>query len=140
SDVLHQHTDAVGVAILVNGQIEEVNAYPNHQVLARFYPRLIQSYAFQARLLKDEPPAATQVAAADVARFMQEGREKTREEKNIDNYNHLKLSALDDNKYKCTTEYEGRVVHSQLLKKNGAADAGAPAAAPARAGKLGNDW
>jgi hypothetical protein len=140
SAVLPQHPDAVGVAILVNGQIEEVNIYPNHQVLVRLYPRLVQSYAFQARLLKDAPPAPAPLAAADVARFLREGSETEHQNKNIDDNNRLSLSLLEGKKYKCTTEYDGKVIHSQVLKKNGAPEEGNAAALPARAARLGNDW
>ncbi len=68
--VLDQHADAVGVAIAVNGQIEEVNVYPNHGLLAQQYPRLLRSYAFQATLAKDQSQTARAVSCGDVAFFM----------------------------------------------------------------------
>src|SRR3712207_7921752 len=40
--------DVVGVAVAVNGEIEEVNIYPGPTLLEKIYPRLLQSYALQA--------------------------------------------------------------------------------------------
>ncbi|MBY0528092.1 MAG: hypothetical protein K2R98_32145 [Gemmataceae bacterium] len=68
--VVADHPDAVGVAIVINGQIEEVNCYPNNQLLALQYPRLLQSYALQAVLEKDKAKKASVLSATDVARFM----------------------------------------------------------------------
>jgi hypothetical protein len=69
SGVLQGQPDAVGVAIAVNGKIEEVNIYPNHALLAQQYPRLVQSYALEATLgtTAANVPAPS---ALDVAHFM----------------------------------------------------------------------
>ena len=125
----------MGVAVLVNGQIEEVNVYPNHELLAKFYPRLIQSYALQATLLKDAPQAAEPIAAEDVARFVSEGSEKNKEEKKLVAGNSLEVCQMESDKFRCTTHYEGKVVHWQMLKKNGAAADQQP-----RCAALGNNW
>src|SRR5262249_15988987 len=66
SGVLKERPDAVGVAVAVNGKIEEVNVYPNHQLLGKLYPRLLQSYALQATLEKDKAKDAKEVTCAAV--------------------------------------------------------------------------
>ena len=73
-DVVKQYPDAVGVAIVINGQVEEVNIYPNHGLLGKQYPRLMQSYAMQALSQKDEKVVAS--SALDVARTMQTEAER----------------------------------------------------------------
>src|SRR5262249_14486811 len=62
-----ENRDAVGMVIVFNGQIEEVNLYPNRALFRKLFPRLIQAYAVQAALLKDqatdkEPVTDTAVA------------------------------------------------------------------------------
>ena len=47
-DVVASSRDAVGVAIAVNGTVEEVDIYPGPALLAKVYPALIQSYALAA--------------------------------------------------------------------------------------------
>jgi hypothetical protein len=135
SGMLSDHPDAVGAAVLINGAIEEVNIYPNHSVLARLYPRLINSYALQAVLLKDGVKAEEPMTLASLADFLQNGQEKSRKDKALDSFNKVAISELDADRYKCTTEYENKVVHRQILKKSG----GSAAAAP-RAAALGSKW
>jgi hypothetical protein len=129
------HPDAVGVAILVNGAIEEVDIYPNHAVLARLYPRLLDSYALQAVLLKDGARADEPMTLAGLAEFLQDGAEKSRQDKALDHFNKVAICELDADRFKCTTEYENKVVHRQILKKSGASAAAAP-----RAAALGSKW
>src|SRR5215831_9419884 len=38
--LVEKHKDASGVAVAVNGKLEEVDIYPNHQLFAHLYPRL----------------------------------------------------------------------------------------------------
>src|SRR5206468_394723 len=97
---------------------EEVNVYPNHQLLQKLYPRLVRSYAVQAAMLKDEP-AATSASSADVARFMRGGEEKAKRDKNLGMRNDASIRELADNRYECTTRHEGKVVHWQMLQRNG---------------------
>jgi hypothetical protein len=122
--VLKYHRDAVGVAIVVNGEIEEVNIYPNHKLLGKLYPRLLQSYALAAALQKDKAKDARQLAAADVSRFMTEGREQSRVSRQVDARNMLDVSYLDGAKAAARTSFQGQPVHVQVLSK-------APAAKPA---------
>src|SRR5262249_33253709 len=111
--------DVIGMAIVVNGQIEEVNVYPNHALFARLYPRLVQSYALQAALLKDQPKPAEPVTVAAVAQFMKSSGEKATQEKALDAHNKVNISEYDGDRFQCATRYQGQVVHLQLLKKNG---------------------
>ncbi len=79
--------DAVGVAIAINGNIEEVNIYPNHALLQKLYPRLLQSYGLQATLEKDQAKEGKALATADIAKFMAEEKGKARRNQaiNVDN-------------------------------------------------------
>src|SRR5262249_42530329 len=70
------HPTAVGVAIAVNGKLEEFNVYPNHRLLTKLYPRLIRSYALQAILESDKAKDAPALSGGDVVKFMTEGKEK----------------------------------------------------------------
>jgi hypothetical protein len=113
--VLRDHRDAVGVAIAVNGTMEEVNVYPNHALLAKLYPRLLQSYALQATLEKDRARDARPAAAADVLHLMSDQKEKARPARAINPDNRLTIADLDNGANKCVTEYQGRSVHFQVL-------------------------
>src|SRR5262249_38601485 len=75
-NILDENPKAVGVAIAVNGVIEEVNVYPNHQVLENLYPRLLQSYALQAAMVKDKASEDKALAVADIRSFMTERKEE----------------------------------------------------------------
>src|SRR5262249_58968283 len=66
-----ENRDAVGMAIVFNGQIEEVNLYPNRALFRKLFPRLIRAYAVQAALLKDEAKGGEPVTDAAVAQFLQ---------------------------------------------------------------------
>ena len=114
--VLEEHDDAVGVAIAVNGKIQEVNVYPNHKLLAKVYPRLLQSYALQAAVEKDKGLDAKAVYSDDVARFMKESREKERRAEQVDVGNRLSVREGEET-VECTTLYKGKAVHSQVTDK-----------------------
>jgi hypothetical protein len=128
-----QGRKAVGVTIVLNGHIEEANVYPNHALFARLFPRLIQSYALQAAMLKDQGKASEPVTAETVAQFLKEGGEKSKQEKTLAAHNTLGVCELEGNRFQCTTTCDGHVVHWQVLRKNGAGQ-------EARAKMLGNDW
>lgn len=69
---LDLHPDAVGVAIAVNGKVEEINVYPNHALLRKQFDRLVRAYAVQATMQRkevEEPPVMTVNA---VAHWMQD--------------------------------------------------------------------
>jgi hypothetical protein len=131
---LEKQPDAVGVAVVINGHIEEVNVYPNHALLRKFYPRLIGSYAVQAAMLKDQAKTAKPPTPADVVRFMQEGDEKSKEEKTVSNGNATCIRELTGNKFECTTRFKDQVIHWQMLKKNGIDGGGE------RNARLGSKW
>ena len=59
---LDLHKDAVGVAVVVDGQIKEIDLYPGHTLLAKVYPRLLRSYAVEAAVNREQ---ARQKAEAD---------------------------------------------------------------------------
>jgi hypothetical protein len=132
---LRDGADAVGVAVVVNNQIEEVNVYPNHALFAKLYPRLVGCYALQAEMLKGRAKAAQAPSAADVERFMRAGAERTRHDKNIDAGNTARVRELEGHKFQCATSYEGKTVHWQLMKKNGLSGVDRR-----RGGVLGTDW
>jgi hypothetical protein len=158
-DALDKHPDAVGVVVVVNGRFEEANVYPNHKVLARLYPRLIQSYAVQAVLLRDQDKG-TLPTLDEIARVMQEQTEKPADAKESDARwpatalrtplvsadlsaatnaadfgTATEVRQLAPDTVRCTTRYEGKVVHWQVLKKNGTGEAN-----KARAEALGSEW
>jgi hypothetical protein len=122
----------VGAAIVVNNQVEEVNVYLNHALFHKLYPRLIQSYALQAAMLKDKGKVTTPVTTETVASFLRAG-EKSKKENSLDSRNKLQVRELDGEGFECTTRYNDAVIHQQVFKKNGKAD-------PARAAALGSDW
>lgn len=67
---LDLHLDAVGVAIVINGQVEEVNVYPNNGLLRKQFDRLVGSYAPRALTLQKEAKDAPTLTARDVACWM----------------------------------------------------------------------
>ena len=135
---LDQHADAVGVAIVLNGQFEEADIYPNHAVCGKLGPRLIRAYGVQAAMLKDQAKYSAAPSAADVARLMADnGPEKSKRDQKVDAHNDCEVRELESKRFACATRYDGKLVHWQVLKKNG--DGTAPGAA-VRAGRLGGDW
>jgi hypothetical protein len=146
AELLDKHPDAVGVAVAVNGQFEEADVYPSHSLFRKVGPRLVQSYALQASLLKDEAKDAPTLTADAVLGQLQKRDAKAHHEERLDGRNLLDIRELPDNAFACTTRYEGREVNWQVMKKNGAAPgpdgpgAGSVGGAPARAAKLGTDW
>lgn len=115
---LDEHPDAVGVAIVINGAIEEVDVYPNHSLLRKLYPRLLQSYALQARLEKDKGKDAKKVTSDEVEKFMAEGKAKEQRDETINADNKILLKVLAGSEAKCAeTRYKGEPVHRQVLSK-----------------------
>jgi hypothetical protein len=117
--VLEDHPDAVGVAIAVNGNIQEVNVYPNHKLLGKLYPRLLQSYALQATLEKDKASDAKPVAHEEIVKFIADSKEKSKRQEQIDARNRLDISELEGSRAKCATSFEGRPVHTQVILRSG---------------------
>jgi hypothetical protein len=139
TEALDKHPDAVGVAVAINGQVEEADIYPNHAVLRKLGPRLIRSYALQAEMLKDAAKPGANASAADVAGLLQDGVKKSTKSKRVDDNNTLEIRELEGNRYQCATEYEGKQVHLQMLKKNGVGDVKL-GDGTTRAARLGGDW
>jgi hypothetical protein len=128
-----ENSDAVGMAIVFNGQIEEVNLYPNRALFRKLFPRLIRAYAVQAALLKDQAKGGEPVTIAAVAQFLQAGDAKSQKKNALDAHNDVQVSELGESRFQCTTRYDGRSIHWQLMAKN--REAGTAGAAV-----LGSDW
>ena len=128
-----ENSDAVGMAIVFNGQIEEVNLYPNRALFRKLFPRLIRAYAVQAALLKDQAKNATRVTDTDVARFLEEMEAQSQKKNALDAHNDVQVNELGDSRFQCTTRYNGRSIHWQLMAKN-------REGGTAGADVLGSDW
>jgi hypothetical protein len=119
---LAKHPNAVGVLVLVNGVFEEADVYPNPRVLRKLYPRLIQSYAVQAVMLKDESKRRLP-SKGELAKVLQasgyKDADKSTVVRQIDGRNKLGVRALPKNLVVCVTRYQDEVVHWQMLAKNG---------------------
>jgi hypothetical protein len=128
-----ENADAVGMAIVFNGQIEEVNLYPNRALFRKLFPRLVRAYAVQVALLKDEAKGGEAVTADTVAHFLQATDARAEKTKTLDAHNDVQVNELGDRCFQCTTRYDGRPIHWQLMAKNRAGGAAAAAV-------LGSDW
>jgi len=108
----------VGVAVAVNGKVEEVNIYPNHQLFRAIYPRLVLSYALEGALEKDKLKGkpAPKVEAADVEKFMA-GKEKEKRFEAVNADNGARFRELSS-ALECVTAYKGQPVHRQWLSKS----------------------
>ncbi len=132
-----ENRDAVGMAIVFNGQIEEVNLYPSHALFRKLFPRLIRAYAVQAALLKDQAKGGEAVTQKAVAQFLQAGDARSQKKKTLDAHNDVQVSELSDRCFQCTTRYNGQAIHWQLMAKN---RKGSTPAAVAGGEVLGTDW
>jgi hypothetical protein len=128
-----ENGDAVGMAIVFNGQIEEVNLYPNRALFRKLFPRLVRAYAVQAALLKDQTKGGEAVTDAAVARFLQARDPRSQKKNALDAYNDVQVSELGDSRFQCTTRYNGESIHWQLISKN-------REGGTAGAEVLGSDW
>ena len=128
-----ENGDAIGMAIVFNGQIEEVNLYPNRALFRKLFPRLIRAYAVQAALLKDQSSGGEPVTDDAVAQFVQARDAKSQRKHALDTHNDVQVSELGDGRFQCTTRYNGRSIHWQLMAKN-------RQGGTAGADVLGSDW
>jgi hypothetical protein len=128
-----ENSDAVGMAIVWGGQIEEVNLYPNGALFRKLFPRLVRAYAVQAALLKDQAQGGEPVTVTAVARFLQAGDAKSHKQKALDAHNDVQVSELGDRRFQCTTRYNGQSIHWQVMAKN-------RERGTASAEVLGSDW
>jgi hypothetical protein len=114
--VLDGEKDAVGVAIAVNGKLEEIDLYPGHALLRKLYPRLLAAYALDAASRKDKP-AAPPPSVEDVVRFYESGDAPAdKRAERVDDRNGCEISGWKD-KVRCETSYDGRAVHRQVLAR-----------------------
>jgi len=130
-EILADHPRAVGVVIAVNGKIEEVNVYPNQKVLSQLYPRLLQSYALEAALAKNNASEEKSLAVADVQAFMTERKEQAEASKREVNGDNTLMLCPSAEKVECQTEYAGKIVHRQWLSKGEVSQRAEPPAQPA---------
>jgi hypothetical protein len=128
-----ENRDAVGMAIVWGGHIEEVNLYPNRALFRKLFPRLIRAYAVQAALLKGQARDGEPVTAAAVAQFLQAGDARSQKDNTLDAHNDVQVKELDDKRFQCTTRYNGRSIHWQLMAKT-------REGGTAGADVLGSDW
>ncbi len=115
STAVEKPTDAVGIAIVVNGKIEEVDVYPNHGVLLKISPRLLQSYAIQAAQEKKDSLKFQAPETKSIVAFINDGKEKDKRNEKINADNTLTVQNYDNKKAQCATVNDGRVVHWQAL-------------------------
>lgn len=109
------HKDAVGVAIAVNGRIEEVNVYPSHALLMRLYPRLLRSYALEAAQVSGQRLAA-KLRPADVRAFLTQPKAGRQKEHQIDERNNMSVQDMSS-AVELQTNYNGQAVHQQYMRK-----------------------
>jgi hypothetical protein len=128
-----ENSDAVGMVIVFNGQIEEVNLYPNRALFRKLFSRLIRAYAVQAALLKDQAKGGDPVTDTAVVQFLQARDAKSQKKNALDAHNDVEVNELGDSRFQCTTRYNGQSIHWHLMAKNreGSTDA---------AVILGSDW
>jgi len=143
--VLKEQADVIGFAVVLNGQIEEVNVYPNSALLGKLYPRLLRSYALQAVMLKGQKDDA-ETTATDVVSFLKTEKEVSSKNRVIDRLNEAQIRELSANRFQCTTRHQGQPVHWQLMKQNAAEVVKAsgekvlPPSAAMRVQALGSKW
>jgi hypothetical protein len=130
---LSENSDAVGMAIVYGGQIEEVNLYPNRALFRKLFPRLVRAYAVQAALLKDQAKGGEPVTDAAVAQFLQARDAKSLKKNALDAHNDVQVNELGGSRFQCTTCYNGQPIHWQVMAKNRGGGAAA-------AEVLGSDW
>jgi hypothetical protein len=128
-----ENSDAVGMAIVFNGQVEEVDLYPNRALFRKLFPRLIRAYAVQAALLKDQAQRGEPMTGAAVAQFLQARDARSQKQNTFDAHNDVQVSELGDSRFQCTTRYNGRSIHWHLMAKN-------REGGTASAKVLGSDW
>jgi hypothetical protein len=124
--VANDKSDVVGVAVVINGQIEEISIYPGHKLWAKIYPRLLQSYASDAAATVPKKGKVKSLVPADVVAFMRgEGdqkQKKVRIEK-VNGGNGLQIDG-DLLRYKCDSKWEDLLIHRQWLRRDVKAEAG----------------
>jgi hypothetical protein len=128
-----ENRNAVGMAIVYNGQIEEVNLYPTHALFRKLFPRLIRAYAVQVALLKDQGQGGGPVTNTAVAQFLQVGVARSEKKKALNEHNDVQVNEFGDRRFQCTTRYNGQSIHWQLIAKN-------RESGTASAEVLGSDW
>jgi hypothetical protein len=128
-----ENSKAVGMAIVFNGQIEEVDLYPNRALFRKLFPRLVRAYAVQAALLRDQAKQAEPVTRAAVVQFVQANNAKSQKNNTLDAHNDVQVCELANSRFQCTTHYNGQAIHWQVMAKNREGDMASGAV-------LGSDW
>jgi len=119
NQIAEQHPDALGVAIAINGAVEEVNVYPNHRLFGQQFPRLLQSYALQAVLDKDRPGPNPVLSSASIVRFIARAEQDSKRprrnpsaEPTQDAVTARRVMAFGNRMYQ--SRFEGASLHAQF--------------------------
>lgn len=115
--VVDRQPAAVGVAIVLNGQIEEVNLYPGHALLRKLYPRLLQSYAVEMNVPSPTEKRPGRVSPTEIATFTRTGRAHSQSDEQIGSRNRLTIQHLDRSDLMISV-YDGLPVHRQFLVRD----------------------
>ncbi|GBD35811.1 hypothetical protein HRbin36_00926 [bacterium HR36] len=122
--LLQDKPDAVGVAIAVQGRFVEVNIYPNHQLLRRMYPRLLQSHVLDAISQKGGTQASSHPTPENLRRLLTEGRQKQKRTERVNALNRLEIIELEFQDAKtgqwahCMSYYDEQPIHLQWVSVN----------------------
>jgi len=112
-DLPARHRDAVGVALAIDGKIEEANIYGGHTLMEKMYPLLLHTYALAAAATAEgrgDVPA-NHPATTDVADFVRLADEPTFDRRRrINDHTETRIIAYRD-RAQIVTLYNGRPVH-----------------------------
>ena len=136
-----KHNDLVGVAFAIDGELREINIYPGNDLVNKVYPRLLETYAFDAIVSEHAKTAAATVAgaaqskpkskpksnttaptSAAVQAMMQTVVNKKADRNEAINTDNMLIinkatKATDGQRiFRCQTDYKGKPFHLQWLK------------------------
>lgn len=114
------HPDAVGLVVAVNGQVEEVNIYPNHKLLLKLGEKVVRSYAMPAWLARNQARDQKDPAVAEVCQFLRDAAEqqkRTLREELVNRDNGMRVTC-SARIVDCEVNYNGQVVHKQIFSQS----------------------
>lgn len=115
SGILNQYPDAIGVAYVLNGEINTIDIFQTNSLFRKTYVRLIKAYANES-VLNQSKAATKTVTADDIVKFMtQMEKGKGQEQKIHDN----EVIRLENEKGMAAElkDKSGESVHRQYIKK-----------------------
>ena len=132
-----KHNDLVGIAFAIDGELREINIYPGNDLVKRVYPRLLETYAFDAIVSEHAKKTANAAqaqpdangaapAGSEVQAMMKTivSNKADRDEAiNRDNrlvINKSENAADGEHVFRCQTDYLGEPFHLQWLKSKDA--------------------